>query len=695
MAVDLDVKHLRERGAKAGRRAVGIAPLAVLALALGAVAPGGILPWLSGAAAADGATSAVPLDEIVNCADAPAGVRCFTVTSTLANDTGKTPGDANPGDGKCATAATGVCTLRAAIEEGNATLKGIDVLITAGVTGTIQFPSDDRFSTVWMESNSEAALEYATFLRVGRTMTINLDKRLGLQPKNGSQSLAPTAATGLAVDAPGVQLRNFSNWFATGSAILFTENSDGSTLKGGVSIQTANNHTMRLIGILPEADNLTIEDMTLGRVRAEETSAAIMIARNAVYGGTVSGLTISGVKFKNGAESATCSGSDGRGCDGHGILGNGSVKINNFTITGCFFNDFTGTGAYTDPVHLNAVGTSSNWTITGNYFENIRTGTVSNSPTRAALVLPAANLLGTNVISGNTFDNGATGFANEFGVAIAWDSNQTGTTASNLVIERNHFDGYNLASIRLYQTGTVTVRRNTFGTKTTSQSSTELEETATSGVMVANVDATANRKILTWSPVGTVTIDNCQLSIPVAAPTGTSNKPTLPVTLDFYWTNGTTAEQYLTSVENVVAEGSVTLPGVVPPQGGYIRVQTQGSGSRPESSQYSKRIDNVKQFDCQPRMDIDLRAWTDVPADATSHDAILAAGAAQRATELPSPAHIAAGTTVWFTYTVRNTGNVALTGVVVRDILHGPEDVCRLELVPAGEAAGCARQHFV
>ncbi|MDR3203068.1 MAG: hypothetical protein LBT54_08075 [Bifidobacteriaceae bacterium] len=78
------------------------------------------------------------------------------------------------------------------------------------------------------------------------------------------------------------------------------------------------------------------------------------------------------------------------------------------------------------------------------------------------------------------------------------------------------------------------------------------------------------------------------------------------------------------------------------------------------------------------------RAWRDVPPDAAGqHDAIQAAGV-----EVPAGATLAAGTALWWTYTVTNTGPVPLTNLAVTDSQIGP--VCDVPHLAPGSRIGCA-----
>ncbi|MDR2566959.1 MAG: hypothetical protein LBC97_13080, partial [Bifidobacteriaceae bacterium] len=269
-------------------------------------------------------------------------------------------------------------------------------------------------------------------------------------------------------------------------------------------------------------------------------------------------------------------------------------------------------GANRQPIDLGWVKSSTNWSIINSTFSDIRVDALDKTEATIELSI-GASPNGTNLISGNRFDNAKLSVpADKQGVAIYWNSGNSSlgnTVASNLVIEDNEFDGYHAETIRLHQTGTVPVRRNVFGTATKSQSpadKTENEEAATSDAMMVNASTASDRKILTWYPQdGTVTLVNCELQVVVVAPTGTP-APKAPVTLDFYWTAGATAETHLGTVEGLTQGGTVTVP-ELPPAKGYIRLQTQGSGNQPESSQYSRTVTNVSSINCPPSVEIDLR----------------------------------------------------------------------------------------
>ncbi|MDR2564961.1 MAG: right-handed parallel beta-helix repeat-containing protein [Bifidobacteriaceae bacterium] len=324
----------------------------------------------------------------------------------------------------------------------------------------------------------------------------------------------------------------------------------------------------------------------------------------------------------------------------------------------------------------------SSLSILDNEFTNIHAGL---GAANATILLPTNDsIAGKNTINGNTFDNSgnvATGARQ--GYALYWDSDETAssTTASNLFVEGNEFNGYAVATIALRQAGLATVRGNIFGVATESRyPNTAEEETQATTVMFNNDDS--NRNIPTWYPTAAAWSAECELTVTLASTT----KPATPVTIDFYWTSLRTAEKYLGSVTGLSAAGTFTVP-EEPPADGYLRVQTHGrdNTSQPESSQYSRTITNPDRGACEPKMAVALRAWVDVPAGATDYNTIVESGAH----ELEDPAHLVSGAAVWFTYGVENTGRVPLTDVVVHDSHHAP--VCVIDLIPAGQTRGCAR----
>jgi adhesin/invasin len=589
--------------------------------------------------------------------------------------------------------AGGECTLREALESANAVPPGADVLINVDerVEGNIPFPTSSDVEPLMYKGTTAGLDADGAVFWADRPMTIDLGGRLHLVPGASASTAAFDLVTGIFVDAENVHLKNFTNWFSSATAIMFSGASSGSSLDGGSSIQTANNHTDRQIAIWAPASDLTISNYIMGRQNNPDYDGSIVIEGTAAKR-SLANITISNVTFDNSLDSSTCSSSDGRGCSAHGINLQAGASLDGLVVENCSFVNFTGSRV---PIDASSGGDQSNWDIRGNTFKDIR---VSDSvgPTGegyAAVRLPTDETFsGSSYIRDNVFNNSSPASQGKQGLAIYWNgavSSLTSTTPSTVFIEDNYFDGY-LMPVRIYQTGTLTVRRNTFGPASGSQSDPKDEEAGGTSTwakfMFNNWDATANRNIRTWHPQS-ATITDCVLQVKVEPPTS-GTAPSTPVTLDFYWTAANQAEEYLGSVHNLTSATTVALE-QLPRSAGHIRLQTQGRGAtdaQAESSQYSRTVPVAAPPTCQPALEIDLRGWAEVPSGATSHDQILASGAI----ELDDAVSVTSGTPLWFTYTVRNTGGVVLREVLVRDSQQNP--VCQIEVIPIGATAGCARQ---
>jgi hypothetical protein len=593
----------------------------------------------------------------------------------------------------------GVCTLGRAIEVANTVDHDIDVLIKAEVDGVIPFPTsiDDVAQRSAVSPWDEGALFW-----VKRPMEIDLDDRLGLAPAKGYTGTAMKDIAALLVDAPDVRLRNFSNWFSHQSVFVFSANSDGSSLVGGESIQTVSNHTNRQVVIMAGAKNITISQYTMGRQSSDADSGGIALTRFGTdLTGVVEDVTISEVVVDNATVSgASCDANDGEGCSGNGLFVAKGVAVDGLTLKDSEFRNFWRTaGTPAGALNASAAGALSNWEVKDNRFIDTRSGST------ATIQLPKTDSLpGPFRISGNVFDNQTSTASSKQKRAIYFARNESTTatetqTESGLYIEDNHFDGY-AQTIDLLTAGTVTVQRNTFGAKSNSVSGgttsaadaygTSGEESGTSeNVMVNNDGRGSNRAIRTWWPKA-ATVNGCSLSLELQASSAVYYlQPEAPVDIDVYWTAGITAEVYLGTLKALQTPGVYKLD-VAPPTGGRIRVQTQGTSvgkTQPESSQYSRVVDVTVGGECKPEVDIELRAWKDVPQAATSYDQIVSSGA----TELIDGGRVGAGTEVWFTYKVTNTGQVDLLLVTVTD----PDAVCVVTNLAPGKSAGCVRRTVI
>jgi hypothetical protein len=222
-----------------------------------------------------------------------------------------------------------------------------------------------------------------------------------------------------------------------------------------------------------------------------------------------------------------------------------------------------------------------------------------------------------------------------------------------------------------------------------SQSTTVNEESGKLSVMmIYNNGSHANRSQQTWYPTA-ARVGKCQASIDVS-PNASGKGALIPLSLEVYWTAGTTAERYLGSVtlwEN--AATTITVPYEYG-SAGNIRLHTVGWTTTPgqyESSQFSRTVP-IGAAKCVSSVDIKVQAWNHVSSGATSYDEVI------HAHEIPSPATQALNTTVWWTYTVTNDGDAPLKDLSVTDTataseLSTPQEVCFIPSLPAGASHGC------
>ncbi|MDR2379574.1 MAG: hypothetical protein LBE08_00090 [Bifidobacteriaceae bacterium] len=613
--------------------------------------------------------------------------------------------DVNPGDGVCRTE-SGACSLRAAIEESNAT-KSADTEVVIAVaekfTGAIVMPNERALR---MTNDSATGVDSAAYFKVTRTVTIDLDERLSVVPD------ANDGACAFWIEAPNVKLRNLKNVYSGETAIVFGPGSDGSSLDGGSLIQTDNYRGERLAFIRPGADRVSISNYTVSRLYDGSDRFGAIVVRKSTEDSddVVSDLTFSKLTIDNAPADVPdpdCDADSGATCASSGIVVS-KIKVRGMVVEDSQFRNFPlSTSDRRRAIDLSAALECSDVDIRNNTFTNIQTG--ASDRDHATILLPEKQLLtGDNHVRANTFDNAGAAAGGQ-AVAVAWKgdvSTAESTQASNLYIEDNHFDGYAKASVWLVDTGAVTVRRNTFGTDSASAAVTENEETGgkSQNLMTLNEENTANRRILTWYPVAARVTAGCEFQVDMAKP-GTSKGYGIasePVTIDFYYTVGRTAEEYLGSVSGVTADASgrrtVAVPEFPSSENGYVRVQTQGApvseNSQIESSQYSRTLLLPAFGDCrEPKLELQVRAWRGAdPGGATDlgsiHDSVVATGEL-----IASGSRIGSGLGIWFTYTVANTGHVPLEEVRVTDDLH--QEVCVIELIPKGASAGCAKSYSV
>jgi hypothetical protein len=487
---------------------------------------------------------------------------------------------------------------------------------------------------------------------------------------------------------------------------------------------------------------------------AADTGAGMIRLASESGSAPIENLTISDVVFDNTLPSGkTCTAASTEGCPDGGIAasaGSGLTrgpKLVNLKILNSTFKNFPATS---QAINLGLAAAGSTFDIRGNRFENIDTGAAADD---AAILLPRDVKLGdvnfvTNTgtpsfIKENVFDDrGSTVQKTAIRWYGAYDSNQVAypdTASSGLFIEDNDFDGFLGAAIVLNRTAAVTVRRNTFGAQSVSRPGgadrAALEETIGGGdadptpPMVLNYDKTANGRVLTWYPTQAVVTQQCTLEVSLDRPgvqaTGSEwSQPENPVAVDVYYTGERTAEAYLGNLPEVrdrtvaeqpggnLVETSLPMPRVhevddpspgtetvpvlsvadLPVGKGYIRVQTQAPAWKGQaaSSQFSRTVEVDIPARCnEPQLDLTVQGWTGVPSDADSYEEIM--DSVDAGDEIEAGSHVSEDEPVYLTYTVKNTGPVALFDVAVRD--DGTEDeVCAIEEILPGESKGCWRR---
>jgi hypothetical protein len=620
--------------------------------------------------------------------------------------------DANPGDNVCQTsAADGAnCSLRAAIEEANAVSDPnatVRVGVVDGFEGTIVMVASKHAKQNMTTDKAAVFNGHGAYFRITRTMTVDLDNRIHTKTDGGGDS------AGFWVDAPNVQLLNFTDTYSSETSIVFGPTADGSSLNGGSLMNTPDDHIQVAIRVRPGADNITISNYTMGRFPNVSYSGLIRLTPSEDFGpykdDPIVNLTISGVTFDNepNGTAGACSASKGfGGCADAGIVAYLSPILVNLVVENCVFKDFP-EGA--NAIDLGGMAPSSTVTIRNNEFTRIATGEAGEDAT--IFLGEGKERTGVNWIEGNVFDNRNT--SGQY-YAIRWKGTVSSAAAasspaSNLTIRDNYFDGYGAQTILLNAAGSVTVRRNTFGPSTASQATTLLEETVGKttgndknnkwGAMLMNYDNSVNRRILTWHPTKAEISPACELKVTVEPRAGETGYavPRNPVEIDFYFTKGDDAEVFLGSVAGVRDKNtdgtSIAGPYVLkvpdlPPGAGFIRVQTQGptDSTKRESSQYSRVVPVADPAGCnKPALSLDVQARTGVDPAASTYAQVMASG-----TALAEGGRVAAGEPVWVTYTVRNEGEPPLGHVVVRDGEENP--VCVLSDIPPGGRDGCWRR---
>ncbi len=538
-------------------------------------------------------------------------------------------------DGKCETTA-GTCTLRAALEQANYYTDGLSTLISvaSSISNAITIAANDVTAN-FMTTTRIGYWAYGSFFTISApNVTLDLKSKVYV-------SALDTSRAALYVNGAAAVVAGLAHWNSGYSIIHVGPGGSGSTFTN-LTLGNDSYYAQNGIVLNDRADNVTIENSSFGGLytAANDRNAWVTTDYNDYnFGGrlwvTISNLTVRNNTFAN-AASGVCNATSSVGCQAKGVSVEYNSTVSGFSILNNTFTGTTTAGLQTPIQMYNSTAANTNLSgldINGNVFSSQATG---QAEAYATITLPTdRSLTGVNYIRNNRFVVN-TALATRTGVAIYWNSNRT-TADSNLSIVGNSFDGYGqgtFPTIRLYETGNVTVEQNTFGSRTIAASQTALAaaDNATNGVLVNNYNANSNREMQTWYPT-TATVYNtagyalvggvptgvanpakeCSVDVTMAYPTTGTNRPTAGARVDVYFSSraaGTTMQSAETLLGSTTVGSGVTANQTfnypfASGQGGVIRIQTQANntsgGSQAQSSQYSRYV-AVDANACGPRM---------------------------------------------------------------------------------------------
>ena len=564
--------------------------------------------------------------------------------------------DASKGDGKCAIK-TGECTLRAAIEESNA-LKGapgeITITVSSGipigtkmtvVNGISSGSNPNATANRMLTSSLSAQDDDGAYFEVTYPVTIDLGHRLQV---DGSASDSNEGAA-FYLNGPDIQVLNADQVQSPGSSFLVGPNAnrvmiDGDTAGGFAQISTPTWNPERFVVFREGASNVTVRNYQVeGYYNNVDDTGIFVFDAYSPYT-PMANITIDRIQvlYSSGIACDRCRTRLTNFWNGGSTNWNGSnVTINGLTFTNMLIQNMTGQYAF----YLGAASNSpaiSNLTIDNNLFLSNR----SNGT--AFITLPYGNkLAGTSSISNNVFTRSTT---DKYAIYYSGAQGANSTTASNLTIKGNYFNGYTGgATIYTGAAGLVTVMGNTFGKDTGSQTTTANEEYTDSASLMYNAyhspTYSTNRSVRTWAPTAASMLtqadssavvmedprdgemSTCPATVSVSKILDMDNttlKADAPVIIQAYWTSGTKAEVYLGQAEVTsgtsaklqvpLPVGTVTLPDgtatIVNPDtgsaGGYIRLQTHLKGlPQLASSQYSRTV--AVTGNCRPVLTINQK----------------------------------------------------------------------------------------
>ncbi len=621
--------------------------------------------------------------------------------------------DVNPGDGMCETATAGECTLRAAIQEANADPGADRIEVDPGFAGgNIDVTGN---TSTWMTttspvatSNNESGVGGADWgdgggavYVVTAPVTIDMDHKI-------TASTASNIDVGVAlffIDGPDVTITGLDNSYAGETTFYVGPKAVNVTLTDGV-VSTPNYYPERLLLVRGGATNVTLSHYQVSGFAADAGGYGWTIVDATSAAKPVNGLTLQDNLYHstvNESGASACNGDTANGCNTSVLRavddyvndlvidGNTYYHLNhNVAYQGRFLNlRGTTSQAVNNPVAVSITnnelsepilvvdkalidfgdsGDSANvssFEITGNKFTDV---TAQQQDMNGLIRLPAQRTVTSGLIADNVFTAGDARMQ-----AIYWQgntrANDLSTFDSHVVIRDNYFDGWgddaSRPTIRLYQTGAVTVQGNTFGTATTTQTDTTQEESNNSTIggyirtMLSNFNLSSNGKMNTWFPTARTSADQqpggpiqpvgCTIPLAVAPPSDPSNLDDIatarypvvtpkPVTLDVYWTATNTAEVFLGSYQ-VSDDAPTTLQVPLPtdpddpafaklPAGsvlpvdadgvvhGGLRLQTQDPNANPDGTVVSSQYSRVATIggSCAPKLTINQ---ADDQADST------------------------------------------------------------------------------
>ncbi len=571
-------------------------------------------------------------------------------------------------DGICVST-VGTCTLRAAIEESNA-LNAAPGEVAIGVDpdfagGNIAISTATRMRTTALSAANGAVAGDASgdgsgaVYEVTAPVTIDLEHKITIHPAGaGDLAVAPFHLNG-----PDITIRAVDDVWAGETSFYIGPKAQRVTLDD-LDVRTGTYYPERFFVVRGGAEEITVSNSTISGFASSEREWNWGVVEGTSASFPVKGLTVTGNTYLASDASGACNGSTAAGCtstpveayeqhiteleftdnvapninrssasDARGLdlryASVGTLKVSGNTFSAPYYR---ARQAVVDLAYANL----DSFEIIGNDFTGM-SGNGDVQDNAAAIMLPTDKRIGTGgTIADNEFL--ATGTMNT--QAVYWDGLEPTDSATNIADSRvsivdNHFDGFSTSAsrsgIRMLQTGVVEIARNTFGSRSGSQTNTVLEEFSGNGsvaaTLVSNVNASANAKLNTWWPTARssanvqttpITATECTVPLEVAPPADAANTtdytagryPGVPVELDVYWTQSNDAEVYIGRYD-VAADERQTLQVALPMPGdelletnngvgpvdpisgavtGGLRVQTIEplSGSTSSSSQYSR-----------------------------------------------------------------------------------------------------------